>query len=353
MSLPMSLTLSPALGWIAGGVIAAILIALAVIEAVRHVRGISGDETTVSCVRRVLICLLAALMVLTPSIVSTTTSRAVNATDVVVAVDVTGSMAVSDATYGSDTAVTRLEAARQAVDDLTDMYADASFAALRFGASGTLDVPLTPDAPAIRNWAATLAPEATSVSAGSSLDAPLDQLVATLKQMRDQHPDDAIVLYIITDGEQTSAKTRRTFSTLRGYLTDAFTVGVGSTAGGRIPKIADGVGGSSAAGSSASGSTDSQEWVTDPDTGQPGISKMDEGNLKDIADEMGGSYLPTSASKTVRDGMSAKASDKWRVTTTAKSRTRATPVVWPLAVVMAALLAWEAGAQFALSRRLL
>ena len=72
-------------------------------------------------------------------------------------------------------------------------------------------MPLTPDAPAIDNWANTLAVEATSVSAGSSLDAPIDQLLLTVKSIREAHPDDAIVLYLITDGEQTSNVTRRTF----------------------------------------------------------------------------------------------------------------------------------------------
>lgn len=64
--------------------------------------------------------------------------------DVIVAVDTTGSMAVADATYGSEKTITRIDAARQAVHDVTAAYPDASFAALRFGASGTLDVPLTP-----------------------------------------------------------------------------------------------------------------------------------------------------------------------------------------------------------------
>ena len=96
--------------------------------------------------------LIVAVMVLTPSVVSSTTSQAINATDVIVAVDTTGSMAVADATYGSEKTITRIDAARQAVHDVTAAYPDASFAALRFGASGTLDVPLTPDAPAIDNW---------------------------------------------------------------------------------------------------------------------------------------------------------------------------------------------------------
>lgn len=102
----------------------------------------------------------------------------------------------------------------------------------------------------------TLAVEATSVSAGSSLDAPIDQLLLTVKSIREAHPDDAIVLYLITDGEQTSNVTRRTFSSLRQYLNDGFTVGVGSTEGGKIPVIADGV--------SAGDSNTTDHWVVDP-----------------------------------------------------------------------------------------
>lgn len=158
----------------------------------------------------------------------------------VVAVDVTGSMAVKDAQYGSAEQSSRLDVAKQAVKDVTALYPNSSFAALRFGASGTLDVPLTPDSNAIDNWTDTLAPEATSVSAGSTLDAPIDQLLLTCKSIHDQHPDDAIVLYLFSDGEQTSSKARRTFSSLRRYLSDAFTVAIGSEQGGNIPVIADG-----------------------------------------------------------------------------------------------------------------
>lgn len=92
------------------------------------------------------------------------------------------------------------------------------------------------------------------------------------------------MLYLITDGEQTSNVTRRTFSSLRQYLNDGFTVGVGSTEGGKIPVIADGV--------SAGDSNTTDHWVVDPDTGEPGISKMDEKNLKDIADEISARMWP-------------------------------------------------------------
>ena len=212
------------------------MLAFAVAVVVVHVRRRrSIDETLTACIRRVIMFLLAAVMMLTPSIVTTTTSRAINATDVMVAVDVTGSMAVKDAEYGSSGTISRLDAAKRIVKGITSTYADSSFAALRFGASGTLDVPLTPDSIAIDGWADTLAVESTSTSAGSSLDTPLDQLMLSLKSIRDQHPDDIIVLYVITDGEQTSDTARRSYSALRRYLDDSFTIGVGSDAGGKIP----------------------------------------------------------------------------------------------------------------------
>lgn len=337
------LMLSPALGWPVGGAIAAAMAVLAVLCVVLHVRRRgSGDETVWACARRCALCLVTALMVLTPCVVTTTTSTAVNATDVVIAVDVTGSMAVQDARYGSDEAVSRLDAARRAVHDLTDMYPDASFAALRFGASGTLDVPLTPDELAIGTWADTLTTEATSVSAGSSLDAPLDQLLTTLRAMDEQHPDDAIVLYVITDGEQTSSRTRRTFSTLRGYVDDAFAIGVGSEEGGPVPTVSDGLDGQ-----------DDGGWVTDPETGEPGVSAMDAQTLADIADEMGGAYVAMDASHTMAQAMSQRASDQWRLGSGERERTRLTPVVWPLAIVAAALLVAEIGCWLATSRRLL
>ena len=71
------LTFSPALGWPAGGVLAAVMLAAAIIEVVLHIRRrADSDETVWACTRRTLICLLVAVMILTPSIVSSTHNRA-------------------------------------------------------------------------------------------------------------------------------------------------------------------------------------------------------------------------------------------------------------------------------------
>jgi Ca-activated chloride channel family protein len=340
---PMNaLTLSPALGWPLGAAIAVVMLAFAVLAVAMHMRRRSrSDETLAACVRRAALCLLVVVMALTPSTTTPITSHAVNTTDVVLAIDVTGSMGVKDAAYGPASGISRLDAAKQAANDLTASYPNSSFAALRFGVSGTLDVPLTPDTLAIRNWADTLAVEPTALSTGSRLDAPIDQLLLTAKSIRAEHPQDALVLYLITDGEQTSPKARRSYSSLRQYFDDAFTLGVGSTKGGRIPQIS----------TDPNASNGTPQWVIDPNTGQPGISVMDEKNLKDIADELGGQSIILGPGKTVAGHVSAKASRRWRMTDDAKRRERITPIVWPFAIAAAALLIWELGAWIVMSRR--
>ncbi|BDR52745.1 hypothetical protein KIM372_06520 [Bombiscardovia nodaiensis] len=340
-------TFAPSLGWIPGILLALLMLGFALAGPILYKRaGSTTDTSILSVVRRSSIALLLALIALTPSQLQTVTNRAVNATDVYIAVDVTGSMAVQDAHYGSPQVKSRLDAARQAVDDIVRTYPDASFAAVHFGANSTLDVPITPDGRAISNWAQGLRTEPTSLSAGSSLDAPIAPLTMSMKSLKDQHPQDRIILYVITDGEQTSSANRRSFSTLRAYLNDAFTIGVGSPEGGRVPVSKD---------SNTQPPTEGQgqEWVSDPQTGQPGISKLDEGTLKTIADEMSGHYIGTSATSTAVSGPSTKASHEYRVSATDSKQQRIIPVVWPLVFAVLALLAWELLDWIRLSERLL
>ncbi|MBI0089247.1 VWA domain-containing protein [Bifidobacterium sp. W8113] len=342
MNILKSVTFEPSLGWLAGGLLAGLLLLLAlalVIHGLREGRDTDADRWALT--RRTAMVLILALMVMTPSTVSKTTNKAVNATDVFIAVDVTGSMAVKDAGYGDQEGISRLEAARAAVHDLTRIYPDASFSALSFGASASVDLPLTPDVRAVDNWARGLATEPTSRSSGSSLDAPLDRLSLVMKQTRDRHPDDRILLYLISDGEQTGPDERRSFSVLREGLDDAFVLGTGSAKGGMVPLSSD------VAGSDADG------WVTDPKTGQPGISAMDPKTLKAMADEMSGHYQALAKGATVREGATATASKRYRVTRVDQVRQHVTPLVWPLALVELALILIEAGLWVHTSRRLL
>ena len=63
--------------------------------------------------------------------------------------------------------------------------------------------------------------------------------------------------------------------------------------------------------------------------------------------------IQLNATTTMNSGASKEASGQWRVTHTTKQRTRTVAVVWPFAIAVALLLAFEAGAWITQSRRLL
>lgn len=398
-SLSFMPTFSPVFGWIGSLVVVVLVLATCVWLTVRFVRATSVRTTAVRAssehatadaapdtasgaaartsstdmtrgmlARRWTLGVLLCIMLLGPSTYASTTTRAVNATDVFVAADVTGSMAVSDAQYGtygsssgssratgsssasgSAQTLTRIAAARQAVYDIADHYPDASFSAVTFGASASVTLPLTPDHMALTSWADSLATEPTNVSSGSSLDAPLNTLITALKAARDAHPQDTIILYILTDGEQTTGEAVKSFSVLRPYITNAVVVGLGSAEGGRIPQTSTGIRASASA-SEVQQST--QSWIQDPDTGADGISQMNESNLKTIADQLSGSYIHPDAQTTLKTALSSDSSDKYRLVTTTRTLQRPVSLLWPFGLVFALVALWELSSWTAVSRKL-
>lgn len=310
---------------------------------VRH--RLTSDATALDWVRRGLIAVLLCVAALGPSTVTATKTQAVNRTDVFFAFDVTGSMAVADAQYGSSARITRLEAAKKTVDDIMGLYKSASYAGVSFGTGASLDVPLTPDSRAISNWAHNLSVEPTAVSSGSSLDAPLDTLIRTMQQTRQDHPNDLIVLYYLSDGEQTSTTERRTFSSLRTFVEGGASIGLGSTAGGRVPLT-------EASTSSSNPAANTQQWVTDPSTKKPAISKMDVDNLKDIADEVSIDYLHPDATTTATK-LTANVSHQYSMLATNKTHTHVSSFVWPVALALFGLICWEFATALSKQRRYL
>lgn len=349
------LVLAPSYGWIVAIIATAIVLTAMCFEIIPLLRkSIATDETFAMRLRRIGICLMLIICILSPSIMKATLQRAVNATNVIIALDITGSMRAKDADYAKQEKVERINAARSIVKQITKSYAQASFSAISFGASTSVDIPVTPDARAVDNWIDTLRTEPTSVATGTSLDAPIDQTLLTAKAIHDAHPDDTTVLYVISDGEETTQRKRRTFSSLRAYVTRAFVIGVGSAAGARIPlentqlKIDT----SDSSNSSEDNSNSSEKWVSDPTTGKPGISKIDEKNLRNIADELSGKYVHAKLNHEIGDEAKPILSHQWRMNESAKPRLRPEPVIWPFATIATVLLLWELMAWLITSRKL-
>lgn len=337
-------------GWIGTLIFDAVILAAFLYGAVRFARTrADNDARVIDWVRRGIIAVALVAMSLGPTAIEHSSSQAVNKTDVFFAVDITGSMAVDDATNGSTTKETRLAAAKQSIKKLVSMYPGASFAGISFGDSANLGVPPTTDAMAVSSWLSSLDTEPTAVSAGSNLDEPLDMLLTSMQAAHAEDPNAAIVLYYISDGEQTSSQPRRTFASLRQFVDAGAVLGVGSTAGGKVPQI---TAQQEVTGTAGTSSATNNQWVIDPTTKQPAVSYMDPENLKDIADEISIRYLPINATSTVSK-LTPQASPSYLQKVTARKHTERDLLVWPLALLAAALLLWEFTADFIAVRRFL
>lgn len=371
---PSNWTFTPPFGWIVAAVLCALMLGCIVVQIVWFAKQQSTiDMTLGAVVRRSLMCLLVACMALGPARVQTTSEQAVQTTDLIIAVDTTGSMAVNDAHYGSQAQMTRLDAAALVVKDIVTTYATLNYVGISFASSSRVQVPLTPDSNALIAWADNLVTEPTSLSQGSSLDEPISQITLSAQSIREQHPDDQLVLVIITDGEQTSGDQRDSFSALREFFNDALVIGVGSSEGGTIPLISDtqtleDVANTATSNDTEVNNTDSdasndehgttssngnEQWVIDPSTLQPGISAMDEHTISDIADELGGRSLVVDENTSASDLALPSIGNTWRINTITKTRTHTTISIWWLAVLFAAVALWEFVAWLDLSRRLL
>lgn len=306
-----------------------------------------SEAGAIDWIRRSFIVLVLLALAVGPSIVSTSASTAVSSTTVVMAVDVTGSMAVGDAQYGSSQKMTRLDAARHAIDDLLKLYAGARFEAISFGSSANVDVPSTADAQAVRSWAEGLEVEPTSVSAGSSLSQPLDTLIRSMQEIRARRHSAPIAFYYISDGEQTSRGGRRTFSTLRQFVTTGATIGVGSAAGGRVPLVTA----ANARRISISPTPIAPNgYVTDPMTHKPGISQMSRRELSSIADEFSGQSLVLGPTTTIAR-LTSGTSLRYRLAQGQKRHRSRTLVVWPQEIALFLLLLWELAVDVMRARR--
>lgn len=307
-----------------------------------------NDALVWDWLRRGLLLLALLAASLGPTQVSNTTSAAVNQTDVFFAVDTTGSMAVGDARLpGKAQPVTRLSASREIIRNVMKLYPSARYAGINFASSANIDLPVTADREAVLSWVDNLEVEPTAVSAGSSLDQPLDTLIKAMQDVHAQRPHDVIVVYYLSDGESTSSRQRRTFSALREFVDGGAVISVGSAHGGQVPLV---TAQNTREISRSASPTSPNGWVNDPDTKKPAISRMDASTLKSIADEMSVDEVDGSQSL---DSLKSHASSRFLVEKSTRRRAVRSYMVWPFALIIAVLAIWELGVDVARMRRFL
>ncbi|MCB7134978.1 vWA domain-containing protein [Cellulosimicrobium marinum] len=284
-------------------------------------------------VRRTGAVVVLALIGLGPSVVSTDRDTSVANVDMVFVVDRTGSMAAED--YGPEGGQERLDGVRHDVVALAESIPGARYSVISFDSQASRQLPLTTDARAVASWARTFDREITRYSQGSLTDRPLAELTAALEGSAEQHPANLRLVFFLTDGEQTADGEPRSFAELAPLVDGGAVLGYGTAEGGPMKEYDPDV-----------DPADAEyivDWSLPSEDGEPAraVSHLDEETLTGLADQLGVPYVhrdaPTEVASLVADvDPEQVAADGRRDVTSYR------PVVWPLALVLAGLLAVEA-----------
>ena len=196
-----------------------------------------------------------------------------------IALDVSLSMAAEDVGDGGGGVVSRFRAAQSEIRRLIDAHRGDQVGLAIFAGDAFLRFPLTRDHEAALAVLEALQPGEALVSPGSDISAAISLSAETIRRASDVDAgrDLAGAIVVISDGEShlgdAALAARVAFeSGLRVYG-----VGVGSSEGARIPLLG------------------AIEWKLDPRDGEPVVTRLEDAELRQIAAAGGGRYVELSA----------------------------------------------------------
>ena len=288
--------------------------------------------------RRACLALVMVLILAGPA-AAVTESTQVSNVEIYLVVDRTGSMAAEDWAGGPAAGGgTRLDGVKSDLTAIRDAWPQARFCILALDSSAARELPLTSDLDAVTSWIGSLQQEITQRSQGSSLDGMLPLLVQTLTRAKEKNPEDARLVYILSDGEATddgrgagAASTAGATWAKAGELTDGGAVlGYGTASGGMMRSFD---------GSSTPGSG---KYILDPDTGKPAVSVPDTRALASVAEALGVPYFQrTGGSDDVPTGDFTRQDVNAVLTDGREKKNRVRYLTWPLGIAASALAIWE------------
>ena len=288
--------------------------------------------------RRACLALVMVLILAGPA-AAVTESTQVSNVEIYLVVDRTGSMAAEDWAGGPAAGGgTRLDGVKSDLTAIRDAWPQARFCILALDGAAARELPLTSDLDAVTSWIGSLQQEITQRSQGSSLDGMLPLLVQTLTRAKEKNPEDARLVYILSDGEATddgrgasAAGTAGATWAEAGGLTDGGAVlGYGTASGGMMRSFD---------GSSTPGSG---KYILDPDTGKPAVSVPDTRALASVAEALGVPYFQrTGGSDDVPTGDFTRQDVNAVLTDGREKKNRVRYLTWPLGIAASALAIWE------------
>lgn len=240
-------------------------------------------KAKVNLINRALIVLLLFFINLRIMIPSSESQSVFSNLDILFVIDNTISMAAEDCRGGE----TRLDTLKKDCEYITDSFPNARYSVITFGNNSQVLVPYTKDTNMMLEAINVIRVEPEDYARGSTLNAALEDMEQVLEGSKLKNNRTRIVFFI-SDGEITNGDSLNSFSSISKYIQNGAVLGYGSENGGYM-KIDDVYG--------------NDVYVQDT-TEYPykrAISKIDESNLRAIADDMKLEYINMSEGMNIKD----------------------------------------------------
>lgn len=263
--------------------------------------------------------------------------------EIYLVVDRTGSMAAEDWAGGPDAGGgVRLDGVKQDLAAIRDANPAASFSIIALDSSAARELPLTTDVDAVTSWIDSLTQEVTDRSSGSSLERALPLLTETLSSSAEASPEDARLVYILSDGEATDDGAGAAEASAGGFSWEALepvvdggaVLGYGTPEGGKMREFAASDGGAV--------TSEDAPYIVDPATREDAVSVPDTALLESVAAALGLDYFQRTGGPDDAPTSAFTDQDVEAILSDGRERKRATQyVTWPLGALAAGLLVWE------------
>jgi Ca-activated chloride channel family protein len=277
------MTLHPVLpGWIMLPLCAAVVLLIGWVAIRARRRGpLGGSASGRGWLFRGVLALLVLGAALRPGIPGGNADAATADVNVFFVVDTTSSIAAED--YGDSQP--RLEGVRSDIRAIAEGLAGARFSLITFDTNAAVRMPLTTDTSALDTLVAVLEPQVAAYSKGSSVTVAAKLLDERLQAARDSTPERPRIVFYLGDGEQTSGKAPAPMRLDKGLVSGGAVLGYGTAGGGRMKE------------NTGPGPDDDAGYIPDRSggTGQDALSVIDEGQLRQIAGDLGIPYVHRSA----------------------------------------------------------
>jgi Ca-activated chloride channel family protein len=307
-------------------------------------------------VRGAAMVVLATVIAVDPALTGGSSEARRAAADVLFVVDTTSSMAALD--YQVDSP--RLDGVRADIVELAAEFPGAHFSLIRFDSQARLELPWTTDLGALETAVSVLRQERALYSRGSRLDLALQVIAEQLPRPSADTGDGSYsIVYYFSDGEARGGANAETpapdgqggvilpeedesqqaissFAELAPDVDGGAVFGYGTPEGAPMLQFF----GTDSLFVSADSEAPTSPYVQDFATGQTAISRLDEANLVEIADDLGVPYVHRSSPGGL-SGTAAALADA-APTVSDGSRETSRRLYWIPALALLAVLLWQA-----------